>query len=80
MANTEMIYMARIATEEGLHWFNIGICENEVVAMKKARWKAVHELHGVVSQAKMVLPKVEWIDRYKRMNVNSRWSLVEVRV
>ena len=79
MENTELVYMARIATEEGVHWFNIGVCNDDSMAMKVARWKAVHEMNGVVSQVKKVIPKIEWIDRYKYMNVNNRWGLFEVK-
>lgn len=55
------VYMAKISTEFGIHWFCIGEAKNDIDAMKKAMEYTMVKLHGSGSQVKEVMPKLQWI-------------------
>lgn len=60
-----MIYMARIATERGIHWYCIGECDGDEDAMAYAKVYTRAVFGGLGSQVKEVKPKIKWLDELR---------------
>lgn len=60
----ELIHMAKITTMNGVDWWNIGCCDEEKAYCHACDF-VKERFNGVPSQVKEVIPKIEWIEKYK---------------
>lgn len=72
-----MIYMAKITTFEGQHWFYMGKCDSEEKAWEKAQKYACEQLKGAETQVKKVITKIKWLKNTEIKYKGGRMSVVE---
>lgn len=74
----KLIHMAKIATVNGIDWWNIGCCEEDE-AFDFACDFVKRRFNGLPSQIKEVMPKIEWIETYKWQSYGSLGRIVDAR-
>lgn len=73
----ELKYLALIATENGVLWYNIGTCKKEN-AYDKAVEFVQDKLYGVASQVKEVIPRIQWMEQYKWRSYGAKGIIEKV--